>query len=228
MFGHRDVGHGRFFADQSYHFQTLRALNDIAANGADTSEILETIKHIRSGDAQGWFQAWSQTGDRVAAMADATTDNIAKGRALLRAHNYYRTAEFFLPPNDPKRPISAEKNIRSFYAGLDTLGVAYERIRVPYGTAHHLEAVYYPADREDLEKPLIVLGGGIDSTLEELYFVLVNGAHERGYSVLTYDGPGQGSVLRDQGLTFTHEWEKPVGAVVDAFLMAHARPSKWC
>jgi alpha-beta hydrolase superfamily lysophospholipase len=226
MFGHRDVGHGRFFADQSYHFQTLRALNDIQANGADTSEVLETIKHIRSGDAQGWFQAWSQTGDRVAAMADATTDNIAKGRALLRAHNYYRTAEFFLPPNDPKRPISAEKNIRSFYAGLDTLGVAHERIRVPYGTAHHLQAVYYPADREDLEKPLIVLGGGFDSTLEELYFVLVNAAHERGYSVLTYDGPGQGSVLRDQGLTFTHEWEKPVGAVVDTFLNAHARPRK--
>ena len=100
MFGHRDVGHGRFFADQSYRFQTLRALDDIQANGADTSEVLETIKHIRSGDAQGWFQASSQTGDRVAAVAGATTDNIAKGRALLRAHNYYRTAEFLLPPND--------------------------------------------------------------------------------------------------------------------------------
>jgi pimeloyl-ACP methyl ester carboxylesterase len=145
---------------------------------------------------------------------------------LLRAHNYYRTAEFFLPPNDPKRPVSAEKNISSFYAGLDTLGVAYERIRAPYETAHHLEAVYYPADHKDFEKPLIVLGGGFDSTLEELYFVLVKGAHERGYDVLTYDGPGQGSALPDQGLTFTHEWEKPVGAVVDAFLADHHRPRK--
>jgi hypothetical protein len=177
---------------QRWH-QTLRVLNDIAADGADTSEVLETIKHIRSGDAQGWFQAWSQTGDRVAARAGATADHIAKGRALLRAHNYYRTAEFFLPPDDPKRPVSAEKNIQFFYAGLDALGVAYERIRAPYGTAHHLEAVYYPADYKDFEKPLIVLGGGFDSTLEELYFVLVKSAHERGYSVLTYDGPGQGS-----------------------------------
>jgi dienelactone hydrolase len=33
-------------------------------------------------------------------------------------------------------------------------------------------------------------------------------------------------VLRDQGLTFTHEWEKPVGAVVDAFLADHAPPRK--
>jgi hypothetical protein len=78
----RDVGRSRFFADQTYHFQTLRALNDIAADGADTSEVLETIKHIRSGDAQGSFRAWSQTGDRVAALADATTDRISKERAL--------------------------------------------------------------------------------------------------------------------------------------------------
>ncbi|WP_338822172.1 alpha/beta hydrolase family protein [Bradyrhizobium septentrionale] len=226
VFRDRDVGHDRFFADQTYHFQTLRALTDIAADGADTSEVLETIKHIRSGDAQGWFRAWSQTGDRVASLANATIDRIAKGRALLRAHNYYRTAEFFLPPDAPKRPVSAEKNVRSFYAGLDALGVAYQRIEVPYETGHHLEAVYYPADQVDSGKPLIVLGGGFDSTLEELYFVLVKDAHDHGYGVLTYDGPGQGSVLRDQGLTFTHEWEKPAGAVIDAFLADHARPGR--
>ena len=221
-----DVGRGRFFADQSYHFQTLRALNDVASGGADTAEVLETIKRIRSGDAQGWFRAWSDTGDRVARLAAATTDRIAKGRALLRAHNYYRTAEFFLLPDDAKRPVSAAKNIQSFYAGFDVLGVVYQRIKVPYGEGHHLEAVYYPAAEGGPPRPLIVLGGGYDSTLEELYFVLVKDAREHGYAVLTYDGPGQGSVLRDQGLKFTHEWEKPVKAVIDAFLAGHSRPDK--
>ena len=57
-----DVGRGRFFADQSYHFQTLRAMTDVASDGADTAEVLETIKQIRAGDAQGWFRAWSDTG----------------------------------------------------------------------------------------------------------------------------------------------------------------------
>ena len=220
----RDVGQGRFFADQTYHFQTLRVLNDVPSDGADTAEVLETIKQIRSGDAQGWFRAWSDTGDRVARSAAATTDGMAKGRAFLRAHNYYRTAEFFLPPDDAKRPVSATKNIQSFYAGLDALGVVYERIEVPYGEGHHLEAVYYPAAESDPRRPLIVLGGGFDSTLEELYFVLVKDAHEHGYAVLTYDGPGQGSVLRDQGLKFTHEWEKPVKALIDTFLAKHPPP----
>ncbi|MBR1146648.1 S9 family peptidase [Bradyrhizobium sp. AUGA SZCCT0431] len=222
-----DRGQSRFFADQSYHFQTLRALTDIAADGADTSEVLETIRHIRSGDAQGWFSAWSDTADRVSVRAEKAMDQIAKGRALLRAHNYYRTAEFFLPPEDPKRPVSSAKNIRSFYAGLDALSVRYQRIKVPYSDGHHLDAVYYPGpENPSKKKPLIVLGGGFDSTLEELYFVLVKDAHEHGYDVLTYDGPGQGSVLRDQGLPFTHEWEKPVKAVVDAFLADHQRPEK--
>jgi alpha-beta hydrolase superfamily lysophospholipase len=221
-----DVGQGRFFADQTYHFQTLRVLNDVPSDGADTAEVLETIKHIRSGDAQGWFRAWSNTGDQVSRLAAATTDRIAKGRALLRAHNYYRTAEFFLRPDDAKRPVSAAKNVRSFYAGLDVLGVAYQQIMVAYGGGHHLDAVYYPAAEGGPVRPLIVLGGGFDSTLEELYFLLVKDAHEHGYAVLTYDGPGQGSALRDQGLTFTHAWERPTAAVIDAFLAGHSRPHK--
>jgi hypothetical protein len=157
----RDVGQGRFFADQTYHFQTLRAMNDVASDGADIAEVLETIKRIRSGDAQGWFRAWSERGDRVARLAAATTDRIAKGRALLRAHNYYRTAEFFLPTDDAKRPVSAAKDIQSFYAGLDTLGVVYQQIKVPCGEGHHLEAVYYPAAEDGPRRPLIVLGGGL-------------------------------------------------------------------
>jgi hypothetical protein len=178
-----NVGQGRFFADQSYHFQTLRVMNDVPSDGADTAEVLETIKHVRSGDARGWFQAWSDTGDRVTRSAASTTDRIAKGRALLRAHNYYRTAEFFLLSDDTKRPVSAAKNIHWFYAGLDALGVAYQQIEVPYGEGHHLEAVYYPVTEGGLRRPLIVLGGGFDSTLEELYFVLVKGAHVHGYAV---------------------------------------------
>src|SRR5262249_47794568 len=153
-------------------------LNDVAADGADTSEVLETIKNISSGDTQGWFRAWSETGDRVARRAASTEDNIAKGRALLRAHSYYRTAEFFLPPDDPKRPTSAAKNVQSFYAGLDALGVVHQRIKVPYGADHHLEAVYYPTTEGAPSGPLIVLGGGLDSTIEELYFLLVKDAHE--------------------------------------------------
>jgi len=48
---------------------------------------------------------------------------------------------------------------------------------------------------------------------------------ERGYSVLLYEGPGQGQALRD-GLKFVPDWERPTKAVLDKFLSAYARPAK--
>ncbi len=219
------VTRSRYFGDQLYHFQTLRALNDISYGGADTSEVLETIKHIKVGNADSWYAAWEHTGDRVSELARRTKDPISRGRALLRAHNYYRTAEFLLAPHDPRRLVSWKKNIETFYKGLNTLGVRYERISAPYG-AHHLNALYFPGPQGSEKRPLIVICGGFDSTLEELYFVLVAAGLERGYSVLAYEGPGQGSIIREQGLCFTHEWEKPTAVVLDEYLRTHPPPTK--
>jgi pimeloyl-ACP methyl ester carboxylesterase len=223
--GCTQTGQARFFSEQACHFQTLRALNDIRADGADTAEVLETIKHIKEGDAQSWHDAWERTGNRVLQRAATIADPMSRAQAYLRAHNYLRTAEFFLAPDDPKRPVSFKKNVDAFHLGLAALNVQYERIRVPYGE-HHLNAIYYPGLAGAESKPLIVLCGGFDSTLEELYFTLVRAANERGYSVLTYEGPGQGAVLREQKLGFTPEWEKPTGAVIDMFLATHAKPPK--
>jgi alpha-beta hydrolase superfamily lysophospholipase len=40
---------------------------------------------------------------------------------------------------------------------------------------------------------------------------------EQGFEVYMFEGPGQGGVIRIQGMHFTHEWEKPVKAVLDYF-----------
>jgi alpha-beta hydrolase superfamily lysophospholipase len=220
-----DQGDARFFADQTYNFEAIRVLSDNAVAGGDTNEASQAINKIAAGDAQSWYAAWSEEGDRVSALAAKTQDRISKGDALLRAHTYYRAAEFFLDPHDPKRPAVWKKNIDAFYSGLDALGVRHERITVPYGT-HHLNAIYYPGPDGADAKPLIVLVGGFDSTMEELYLHFVAAAYRHGYSVLTYEGPGQGSIIREQNLPFTPEWEKPNGTVLDTFLANHAKPRK--
>lgn len=219
-----DHGNQRYFADQTYHHLTMRALGEIPYGGADTGEVLETIKHIRAGDAESWYAAWSATAGRVAALGQASRDRVSRGRALLRASNYYRSGEFFLLPGDERRPVAWQNQTESFYAGLDALGVGYERIAVPFG-GHSLRALYFDGGAGGADKPLIVVCGGFDSTLEELYFTVAAGALERGYSVLLYEGPGQGAALREGGLTFTPEWERPTGAVLDAFLADHPRPA---
>ncbi len=220
----KDVGTGRFFENQTYHHAVLRALNQVATHGADISEILQATTRMRAGDEQNWYAEWTALGDRNVARARSARNPQSRGEALLRAHTYYARAAFYLPWNDPKRPASYDLNRKVFYEGLDTLGVAYEKIAVPYGK-NQLSAVYYPAP-QPVNGPLIVFCGGYDTIVEELYFFLAAAATARGYSVLTFDGPGQGAPLREQGLQFTPEWEKPTSAVLDAFLATHSRPAK--
>lgn len=106
----------------------------------------------------------------------------------MRASTYQRTAEFLIPPDDPKRPESFERTGSYFLKGLDTLGVRYDRIAVPYG-AGSLRALHFPGPRGAETKPLIMFGGGFDSILEEYYPNFAEAALKRGYSVLTYMQP---------------------------------------
>jgi alpha-beta hydrolase superfamily lysophospholipase len=219
------VGADRFYEDQPYHFQTLRVFTNIPYGGADTGEILTTIKKARQGDEESWFHAWEGMATRVEKSGRKLRNPVSRGRALLRAHNYYRTAEFFLAPQDPRRDESFRKSVEVFHDGLDALGVKRELISVPFGD-NTLNAIYYPGPEGWDSKPLIMACTGYDGTMEEMYFDVVAPSLERGYSCLTYEGPGQGSILREQGLQFTHEWEKPNAAVLDEFLKTYPRPRK--
>jgi hypothetical protein len=44
-----DRGRPRFFADQTYAFQTLRALDDVSDIGEDTGETLQTVASLKYG-----------------------------------------------------------------------------------------------------------------------------------------------------------------------------------
>jgi len=102
--------------------------------------------------------------------------------------------------------------------------VRWERISIPYHSGK-LRAHYFPGGPGAEQKPLVMLVGGFDSILEELYPFLGKAALARGYSILAYEGPSQGQPLRD-GFKFTPDWEKPTGAILDAFLATHAQPKQ--
>lgn len=188
----RDKGAPDFFDDQWYTLHVMRSLDHIHYGGADTGEVLKTIRSIRIGDAKGWFEAWNQTAQRVEALAERLHDPVSKGRAYLRSHNYSRTAEFMLHPDHNKKLECFQKSVETFRLGLKWLGVKHDFIEVPYGT-YRLKATYYQGPAGAEGKPLLIIGGGLDSTQEELYFIVGAAAIERGYSVLTYSGPGQGA-----------------------------------
>lgn len=157
---------------------------------------------------------------RIATYADwkrefvALAERASQQGRVLRAGFYWRSAEFFLRPDDPERKSAREKflgAVRSVY-GLE-LG---ERHAVPYADGRirgFLPAYRFKPPRA---KCTIVFFGGFDSYIEEFTSAFVY-LRDAGYDVIAFEGPGQGGALNEAGLPMTAEWHKPVSAVLDYF-----------
>lgn len=98
------------FKDQTFSFELLRATSYAPYGGAEIGECLATAARIREGDFESWHVEWRRTAERVNAVAArALSDGhrLSAREAFLRASNYYRTAEFFLAPDDPRQLVIA-------------------------------------------------------------------------------------------------------------------------
>ena len=58
----------------------------------------------------------------------------------------------------------------------------------------------------------LVVFGGFDSYIEEFFPILLS-FQDEGWNVVAFEGPGQGTVLEEQGAPLMPEWHRPVTAV---------------
>ncbi|GHO47789.1 alpha/beta hydrolase family protein [Ktedonospora formicarum] len=207
------------FEDHSFDFELLRALGYSVSGGADIGECLSTASRIREGDTQSWYTEWKRTAERVHAFADASLargERISARESYLRASNYYRCAEFYLhiTPDDARSLPTWEQSRSCFRQALALFESPYEEVEIPYeGTT--LPGYFYRVDASETPRPTLILHGGYDSTGEELYCEHVYAALARGYHCLAFEGPGQGSVIRQQHVPFRPDWEAVITPVVD-------------
>jgi len=222
VFQKPEMGHAQLFSDnQTYHFEALRALGYATAGGADINETLHALGNIEAGDPESWYDGWVSLADSVKRDADRYThDQMGRGNALLKASNYYRTAEFLLYPDDPRKLETYHKSVSAFYEGLDAQNVTYEKIEIPYQESY-LDGLFFPGDVSQQGNTLILVINGYDSIKEETYFVVGKAALERGFSFMSYDGPGQGSAIRERGIHFTPNWGIVNSNVLDVVLAQH-------
>jgi hypothetical protein len=77
-------------------------------------------------------------------------------------------------------------------------------------------AIFYSASKNlDKKLAVVITGNGYYGAQEELLHVCMAAALDRGYHVITYEGPGQPTVRRSQNLAFMPEWDKVITLVVD-------------
>ncbi len=211
------------FTDNQYSFQMLRAISGTAGGAADIGECLVTAARITEGDDESWYKEWMRTAQRREQTGEEFLGQghaLSAGREYLRASNYYRTAEFFLHanPDDPRINETWRKSRDVFLKFAALAAHPVIAVDIPFEETT-LPGYFCLVDNSGRKRPLLIVHTGFDGTKEELYYGQVVFALERGYNILLFEGPGQGQVIREQGIPFRHDWESVITPVVDfAFL----------
>jgi pimeloyl-ACP methyl ester carboxylesterase len=210
------------FKDESFAFEFVRNLGFMYYGGSDLGEMMATAGRITEGDFESWFTEWDKVGQRTLSRADAS---LASGHresartSYLRASTYFRTAEFYLHgnPADPRILSESRASQKAYAEAAKLTGPTWEPVEIPYeGTT--LPGYFYKVDDSGKPRPTLIFHGGLDSSLEELFYFGAAGATRRGYNCLTFDGPGQGAPIREQKLPFRYDWEAVVTPAVDYVL----------
>lgn len=204
------------FKDPTFTFELIRTLGYAYEKGADIGESISTARNITDGDFASWYQAWTKTANRIEKVgqtAQASGNMVTAKEAFFRASNYYRTAGFYMvaPANQPKSIASYNQSTKMFLKAISFLPYV-ETVKIPYEKTT-LPGYFIHADKANA--PMVIVNTGFDGTAEELFFEVGLALHERGYNCLLVEGPGQGSVLRNQHLPFRPDWEKVVKPIVD-------------
>jgi alpha-beta hydrolase superfamily lysophospholipase len=211
------------FSDPEFAFELRRTMSAIYAGEADLGECLATARRITDGDFESWYTQWNATALHFQAVADralARHHLVTARDAYYRIATYYRTAEFFLHgnPKDPRIVKTWRKSRNAFVraARLDKR-VRFRRVWIPYDKTK-LPGYFYAAKsgstHRAAKRPLLIIQTGFDGCQEELHPYAM-AAVQRGYNVLTFEGPGQGQVIRIQHLPMRPDWEHVVRQVVD-------------
>jgi pimeloyl-ACP methyl ester carboxylesterase len=190
------VGFERFHRRSFFNYQLNRAY---ALGYAEPEELHQAAAKIRSqNDCIAVFESLSETAERDGRLCNATS--------------YLRLAEFFTPPRSAEKVPRYRRYRQLFDVAFANSGVA--RHDVPYAGAS-LPAYVYPA-MGGPSRGTVLLHGGFDSLIEE-FFAIWQRIAAAGFDVLAFEGPGQGGARALSRLTFDHDWEKPVGAILDHF-----------
>lgn len=187
--------------EANFNYQLNRVIN---WDGGRLEDVQKVAGKIHNSD--DWKKELILIGDE--AMKEGRTDN---------AIAYYRMSEFFMYDGDPDKRKYYEKATKLFYEyyadffegdhpRIERYDVPYENVKLP--------VMHVVPDCES--KGTILIHGGNDSYFEEFLFTVLY-MQEQGFEVYMFEGPGQGGVMRVQGMHFTHEWEKPVKAILDHF-----------
>jgi alpha-beta hydrolase superfamily lysophospholipase len=211
---------GLIFKDRLHDDFGTWPLAYIPYGGADFGEIAAVGLAVGDGDDSAFYNAWVAAADRLAGDAQRLADQGRRTSArelFLRASCFYGVSyhPLFGKPVDPRLVAAFRKQMDAFNKGLALRDPPVEPQRIPFERTS-LPACFIPAvGHESAVRPLLICTNGYDATITDMFFASAVAATARGYHCLIFDGPGQGEMLVEHGMTLRPDWETVIKAVVD-------------
>lgn len=205
-----------FFADNEMEFAALLILGAVYYRGADVGEVLCALKRIRNGKRKDWFAAFSPLAQRIHTIAKEAVKNNrhqSAADAFLRAATYYIAACRFV--EDISEAARFWRLHRECWdQAIKLLPVQGKKIQIPF-EGGFLAGYFFDNSEGKFKKPLIIFNNGADGPVTSMHWFGGAAALEREYSVLYFDGPGQGEALWEQNIPFRHDWERVMTPLID-------------
>jgi len=205
------------FKTKPFDFMFQWITGGISSGIGEIGELMYAASRIKDGDGESWYQEFTDMGERILKRAVDSEKKgclVSAGSSLLRCYSFFRAAPLFFNPRSDKRYKDSYFKARElFRKGLRLSGVSHEILSIPFEDFSLPGYLFLPEKSKSCGKTLIMLGGG-DTFVEDLFFYIVPAAQKRGYTLVMVDLPGQGP-LPWQKKIFPVKSERSVSAVVD-------------
>lgn len=214
------------FDDPNMDLFFMSALSLGPSGGLDIGQAFYVATRIVDGDADSWVHAFGDYGQLQDEQADrwaARGWRQAAGEARLKAFAAFRAAWQFAAPGGEAFVAAYRRHQQAFARAMEELALPASFFQVPYqGKA--LPGLFLR--NAEASAPVLLLIGGADTSLEDLFLSYGRALWLRGYSVAIVDLPGQGITPLD-GLHWELTPERPIAAVIDTLVASFgARPER--
>lgn len=211
-----------FFKTLDKEFEFYNALGQANYRFIDIGELLAIRELINEDDAETGVEAYLKFAKICEDTANTCLEkkHIQSARdAYFRASRYYFGATGYLDESPhPERFVDLWKSHRRCWGkAAKLMELEYEEFEIPYeGTT--LQGFFFKRKNDNKTRPLFIMNNGSDGSILDAWSWGGSAAFDRGYNVLTFDGPGQGSSLFLKNIYFRHDWENVITPVIESII----------
>jgi hypothetical protein len=218
------LGTGTFqlFSQTDLNFQTLFGLGEAGLN----SVAGEVIAVVAAANAAPGGASYQSVYDEFLAQANRLHESAIEAQRakhlvtaqsrFIRAAKYYAQALYWvLGTTTP----DAEEDVytamdAAFTAGMKLMRTRPEQVEIKYDRGT-LPAWFVKPDRGSRRRPTVIMNNGSDGQNVDMLPQGGLAALERGYNVVIFEGPGQGSQLFVHNVPFRPDWQNVISPIVD-------------